>query len=260
MTKTHDPIHQLSRNNPWYIDDQFTKQFKRPGPRAVIENRWNIFENAIRKFFSKSNIGASQSPAKILDAGCGDGINLFGLNNMAQKNQWNVSIYGSDYNPLRLERASKFAFVKEINHSSLDTLPFEDDWYDVVLCNHVIEHIPQDKKVLLELKRILRPKGLLILGVLNEGCALAQLRNHVFQRSILQSTDHVNFYTEQKISNLLTESGFLISKIERAGFFLSHLSLNYLMTLSKPGRLLLNFFGGIFPSQCADLIVIAFKK
>jgi 2-polyprenyl-3-methyl-5-hydroxy-6-metoxy-1,4-benzoquinol methylase len=259
LTDSHDPLHQIESKNPWYVDDHFLKQYNRRGPRAVIERRWKIFENAIEDFFIKSNTATSSSPARILDAGCGDGINLLGLNNMAQERSWNVSIYGSDYNPVRLERASKFSFVKETVQSPLDTMPYADDWFDVVLCNHVIEHIPQNKKVLLELKRIIRPSGLFIVGVPNEGCALAYLRNHIIQRSILKSTDHVNFYTEKSISNLLTNSGFLISKLEKAGFFLPHLGLNFLISNAKAGQWLLNILGHIFPSQSADLIVISSK-
>ncbi|WP_299228603.1 class I SAM-dependent methyltransferase [uncultured Psychroserpens sp.] len=38
-------------------------------------------------------------------------------------------------------------------------LPFEDNSYDVILCNHVLEHIPDDTKAMKELYRILKPGG-----------------------------------------------------------------------------------------------------
>ena len=38
-------------------------------------------------------------------------------------------------------------------------LPFEDDSFDVILCNHVLEHIQEDTKAMKELYRILRPGG-----------------------------------------------------------------------------------------------------
>lgn len=38
-------------------------------------------------------------------------------------------------------------------------LPFEDNSYDVILCNHVLEHIPDDTKAMQELYRILKPGG-----------------------------------------------------------------------------------------------------
>ena len=39
-------------------------------------------------------------------------------------------------------------------------LPFKDDEFDVILCNHVLEHIPDDAKAMQELYRILKPGGM----------------------------------------------------------------------------------------------------
>ncbi len=38
-------------------------------------------------------------------------------------------------------------------------LPFEDNHFDVILCNHVLEHIPDDTKAMQELFRVLKPGG-----------------------------------------------------------------------------------------------------
>ena len=38
-------------------------------------------------------------------------------------------------------------------------LPFDDKAYDVILCNHVLEHIPDDLKAMQELFRVLTPGG-----------------------------------------------------------------------------------------------------
>lgn len=39
-------------------------------------------------------------------------------------------------------------------------LPFEDNTYDIILCNHVLEHIPNDTKAMQELYRVLKPGGM----------------------------------------------------------------------------------------------------
>lgn len=44
-------------------------------------------------------------------------------------------------------------------------LPFEDNSYDTILCNHVLEHIPNDTKAMQELYRILKPSGMAILQI-----------------------------------------------------------------------------------------------
>lgn len=42
-------------------------------------------------------------------------------------------------------------------------LPFEDESFDVILCNHVLEHIPDDRRAMAELVRVLRAGGWAIL-------------------------------------------------------------------------------------------------
>ena len=42
---------------------------------------------------------------------------------------------------------------------------FKDDFFDVIICNHVLEHVLNDKKAMQELLRVLSPTGLAILQV-----------------------------------------------------------------------------------------------
>ncbi len=44
-------------------------------------------------------------------------------------------------------------------------LPFEDNTYQFILCNHVLEHIPDDTKAIQEIYRILKPGGTAILQI-----------------------------------------------------------------------------------------------
>ena len=44
-------------------------------------------------------------------------------------------------------------------------LPFENDSYDIIFCNHVLEHIPDDTKAMQELFRVLKPGGMGILQI-----------------------------------------------------------------------------------------------
>ena len=44
-------------------------------------------------------------------------------------------------------------------------LPFDDNSYDVILCNHVLEHIPDDTKAMQELYRVLKPGGYGVLQI-----------------------------------------------------------------------------------------------
>ncbi|MCA0132396.1 class I SAM-dependent methyltransferase [Winogradskyella alexanderae] len=38
-------------------------------------------------------------------------------------------------------------------------LPFKDNYYDIILCNHVLEHIEDDTKAMSELYRVMKPGG-----------------------------------------------------------------------------------------------------
>jgi len=44
-------------------------------------------------------------------------------------------------------------------------LPFENDHFDIIFCNHVLEHIVDDKKAMQELYRVLKKGGMAILQI-----------------------------------------------------------------------------------------------
>lgn len=48
-------------------------------------------------------------------------------------------------------------------------IPFEEDSFDVIICNHVLEHIEQDRKAMQELFRVLKPGGWAMLQVPLDG-------------------------------------------------------------------------------------------
>jgi SAM-dependent methyltransferase len=47
----------------------------------------------------------------------------------------------------------------------IQQIPFPDDHFDAIICNHVLEHIPDDIKAMHELYRVLKPGGWAILQV-----------------------------------------------------------------------------------------------
>ena len=70
------------------------------------------------------------------------------------RNQKNLEYTTTDLN-------SPLADVK----ADICNLPFEADSFDFILCNHVLEHIPDDTKAMQELYRILKPGGTAILQI-----------------------------------------------------------------------------------------------
>lgn len=66
---------------------------------------------------------------------------------------------GLDYRSL--DRFSPFADLR----ADLADLPFAGGGFDLVLCSHVLEHIPEDARAIVELARVLRPRGRAIIMV-----------------------------------------------------------------------------------------------
>jgi SAM-dependent methyltransferase len=60
-----------------------------------------------------------------------------------------------------------FDFDKKgiINKVDITQVPYEDNSFDYILCNHVLEHIPDDNKAISELYRVMKKDGLGIFQV-----------------------------------------------------------------------------------------------
>ncbi len=50
-------------------------------------------------------------------------------------------------------------------HADICALPFANGEFDMILCNHVLEHIPNDRKAMEEIYRVLKPGGIAILQI-----------------------------------------------------------------------------------------------
>lgn len=104
-------------------------------------------------------------------------------------------------------------------------LPFEDNAYDFIICNHVLEHIPDDTKAMQELYRVLAPGGIAILQVPYEADRKATFEDDTITDSkerakIFGQYDHVRVYGMDYFEKL-AEIGF---KVE---------ALNYSANLSE---------------------------
>ncbi|MGH2921561.1 MAG: class I SAM-dependent methyltransferase [Gaiellaceae bacterium] len=49
--------------------------------------------------------------------------------------------------------------------ADITDLPFADDSQDLIICLHVLEHVPDDRKAISELFRVLRPGGIAVIQV-----------------------------------------------------------------------------------------------
>ncbi|WP_090227651.1 class I SAM-dependent methyltransferase [Lutibacter maritimus] len=69
-----------------------------------------------------------------------------------------LKVFKSQKN-LNYTTADLYSPIADVKADICD-LPFEENSFDVVFCNHVLEHIEDDKKAMSELYRVLKPGGL----------------------------------------------------------------------------------------------------
>lgn len=198
---------QARQVNPeWYREEQ-PQEAVSPW-RHHLKKRRLYVSDRIRQALQQRG---RERAERLLDLGCGDGTNLVWLSEFAE------SLYGSDYNAIRLARARARTPGASLFMGNILDYPVVDGFFDVVYFNHVIEHIPDDQAALETAYRILAPGGLLVLGTPNEGSWWWQL---AYRRApeIRRTTDHVHFYTAETIRRKMERAGFNVFEVKHLGW------------------------------------------
>lgn len=97
-------------------------------------------------------------------------------------------------------------------------LPFENASFDVVFCNHVLEHIPDDTKAMHELYRILRPGGWGIFQIPQDLQRESTFEDETItdkkeRAKIFGQYDHVRIYGRDYF-NKLRSVGFVVEEVD----------------------------------------------
>ena len=97
----------------------------------------------------------------------------------------------------------------------LTNLEFPDGLFDFIICNHVLEHIVDDRKAMTELFRVLKPSGLAVLQVpisleLSATYEDASIITPEARVQAFGQFDHVRIYGSD-YSKRLSEAGFQVS-------------------------------------------------
>ena len=97
-------------------------------------------------------------------------------------------------------------------------LPFKSDTYDIILCNHVLEHIPDDTKAMQELYRVLKPGGMAILQIPQDlKRAVTFEDNSITDRDerakVFGQYDHVRVYGKDYFDKL-RQIGFKVDQVD----------------------------------------------
>jgi SAM-dependent methyltransferase len=95
---------------------------------------------------------------RVLDCGCGAGEYVRAL--LARgADAWGVEF---DERKLAEGAARDAALADRLSVGDLESLAFPDESFDTALLNEVLEHVPDDRAALAEVRRVLRPGGRLI--------------------------------------------------------------------------------------------------
>ena len=97
---------------------------------------------------------------RVLDFGCGPGTISMGLAKAVHPGE----LQGIDMEASQIEMARAAAAAGGHDNASFRTgdvtaLPFEDDSFDAAHCHAVLMHVPDTQAVLAEVKRVLKPGG-----------------------------------------------------------------------------------------------------
>lgn len=103
--------------------------------------------------------------------------------------------------------------IPDVEKVDITDIPYPAKTFDLILCNHVLEHVPDDRKAMRELRRVLRDDGMALLQV-PLGIKLAKtdedpklIDEKARERRFGQS-DHVRIYAEQDYLARLKKAGF----------------------------------------------------
>ncbi|MBK6506281.1 MAG: methyltransferase domain-containing protein [Ignavibacteria bacterium] len=102
-----------------------------------------------------------KSTDKVLEVGCGAGHILEQIK-MGE-------LYGIDISDIQIQRAMKRLGSKvKLSKAPGEKIPFEDKFFDKILCSEVVEHVLDPREVLKEMSRVLKDDGILSLSIPNE--------------------------------------------------------------------------------------------
>lgn len=135
---------------------------------------------------------------KILDIGCCTGFFL----DVAKGLGWEV--YGVELSKWAVSYAID-EFDIEVFEGELKDAHFQDSYFDVVVLKDTIEHLPDPKATLIEIRRILKPDGILYINTPN----ISSLASRILKAKWWGFKQfHLYYFTRRTLSKMLEVTGF----------------------------------------------------
>ncbi|MFH1777342.1 MAG: class I SAM-dependent methyltransferase [Candidatus Omnitrophota bacterium] len=162
---------------------------------------------------------------KILEIGCGEGVNTYYL---SKKND----IIGIDISEEVIVVARRRFPSVDYRVMNTERLEFTNDYFDQVYALDVLEHVDNLDRVIAEVWRVLRPGGEFIANIpyWKSEQWLLKLRPTYFKE-----IHHSRIFGENTLEELLGDNKFSLIKKARAGF-LSHVFQYYMFKRTPLGK------------------------
>lgn len=178
----------------------------------IYDWRWGRYLSNTLSFF---NAWADIPPAAaVLDIACGTGeLERLLLNNNPAR-----TIVGVDLSEQMLAQArQKLSAYGNVTfqQATASQLPFPDQGFDVVVSANAFHYFPEPEQALMEMQRVLKPGGRLVLLDWCKDFLLCRLCDWVLQRL---DPAYQQCYTEAELHGLLNAAGFCIDRSQRVRF------------------------------------------
>ncbi len=156
---------------------------------------WYVARRKLLQWGLKSALKGG-GPQRILDMGCGTGLNERVLRQFGE-----VTSADQSDEALRFTRSRG---VQQLVCCSAEQLPFSRDSFDVITALDVLEHITEDNQALTELMRVLKPGGLLFITVPAYGFLWSEHD---------EALHHRRRYSAHELRNKLAAAGLEVERI-----------------------------------------------
>jgi ubiquinone/menaquinone biosynthesis C-methylase UbiE len=174
-----------------------------------------IFERYARDLVERARpIGASD---RILDLGCGTGIVARVLR---ERLGGAANVVGLDASALMLEKARSIAPELDFREGNAMALPFADGSFDLVLCQQMLQFVPDRLAALREVGRVLSPGGRFIASTWRprREQAFHDALGRVAERHLGESNDARWSLDGTALQKALAEAGFSDIRMETVSF------------------------------------------
>jgi len=150
------------------------------------------------------------APGPLLDIGCSMGYTLEAARSLG------LTPTGSDISVFAIRECRSLGFRAE--RGELGRMPFGDGEFSLVTMKHVLEHTPDPRAALREVRRILRPGGGLFVAIPHGGYgkSLRHPQRSQFYLPERHGREHFVYYTPATLTTLLASEGFSVKRVNPA--------------------------------------------